>query len=160
MRRERARDFLARSSLEAEAPGETAAVIGKLQGTLQLGERCSRWSGDPGHRGTVEPGFSSSFLVHKDESAAALDHGGQRLMYFGRDDTTDELVHALDCQFRGQLFPVRTRGREGIVHFGGTDQSGSPGNRLAGEPIGVTGTVPALVMASHEGAYPAQVWQW
>src|SRR3954471_17778718 len=117
-----------------QAPGETAAVIGKLQGALQLLERCSRWSGDPGNRGTVEAGFSSSLLVHEDESAAALDHSGQRLMYLRRDDTTDELVHPLDCQFRGQLFPVRTRGREGIVHFGGTDQSGSPGNRLAREP--------------------------
>src|SRR5687767_6025843 len=110
-----------------------------------------------GPNGWLKARFLAPCLIHENECAPAFHHRTESAVNFWSQDGSGHAVHPLNCHFRCELLPVRPSACECVVHFGGTDQPGTPRDSIAGETVGIALTIPALVVAADEGAHLSQV---
>src|SRR5207237_6585789 len=114
-------------------------------------------TGGRGKNGSVATGDAT--LVEEHQRAAPGHDARQGVEYGGIEHRPRQIGEPGDGLVRGHLFLVGARGRERVVHLGGSDDPRGERDRFTAQPIGVAGSVEALVVMPYCRDDVAQVWE-
>src|SRR6184192_4329007 len=101
-------------------------------------------TGGRGKNGSVATGDAT--LVEEHQRAAPGHDARQGVEYGGIEHRPRQIGEPADGLVRGHLFLVGARGRERVVDLGGSDDPRGERDRFTAQPIGVAGSVEALVV--------------
>src|SRR5207248_8493648 len=101
-------------------------------------------TGGRGKNGSVATGDAT--LVEEHQRAAPGHDARQGGEYGGIEHRPRQIGEPADGLVRGHLFLVGARGRERVVDLGGSDDPRGERDRFTAQPIGVAGSVEALVV--------------